>query len=120
MFDVLNKTVDGIDPRLKNVGTVDSIYEIVNIIINILLGVTFALSIVGIAYSFFLFVVSAGDKDAVKKAKTSLTWSVIVLILCFVVISLKNILFNLLGVTSQFNPTGAPGGGGVPPLWHPI
>jgi hypothetical protein len=103
MLDVLKQTIDGISDEFKIVGDVDNIGTLVIVIINILLGVTFALSIVGIAYSFFLFVISMGDKDAVKRAKTSLTWSVIVLVLCFFVIALKKILFSLLGVSSTYN-----------------
>lgn len=103
MLDVLNQTIAGIASEYRSVGGVDTAGKIVAAIINILLGVTFALSIVGIAYSFFLFVISMGDKDAIKKAKTSLTWSVIVLFLCFFVIALKKVFFALLGVNTTFN-----------------
>jgi hypothetical protein len=103
MFDVLKKTIDGISTDYSTVGQVSNLSKMVAVIINILLGVTSALSIVGIAFSFFLFVMSAGDKDAVKKAKTSLTWSVVVLLLCFFVMVLKKSLFSLLGVNSSYN-----------------
>jgi hypothetical protein len=127
MLELLNKTVNGINPNIQSVGDIGASanpVELVNMVINILLSVTFALSIIGIAYSFFLFILSGGDKDAVKKAKTSLTWSVVVCLLCFLVIALKQTLFNLLGVSTEFNPLANPapsnGGGGNPPIWHPI
>jgi peptidoglycan biosynthesis protein MviN/MurJ (putative lipid II flippase) len=103
MLDVLKETITGIGVNYRRAGGIDTAGEVVVVVINILTGVTFALSIVMMAYSFFLFVVSAGDKDAVKKAKTSLTWSVVVLLLCFFVIALKKIFFALLGVNPTFN-----------------
>jgi len=109
MFDVLNGTITGIKDSYKNVGQIGSVKDLVNMLINTLLAVTFALSTIGIAYSFVAFIISAGDKDAVKKAKTSLTWSVIVLLLCFLVLVLKQIFFNLFGVNKQFNPTATQG-----------
>ncbi len=103
MFEVLHQTIQGITANYANVGGIDTAGKLVVVVINILMGVTFALSIVGIAYSFFLFVISAGDKDAIKKAKTSLTWSVVVLLLSFFVIVLKNIFFALIGVNPTYN-----------------
>jgi hypothetical protein len=103
MFEVLKQTILGIDTNYAQVGGIDTAGKLVVVIINILMGVTFALSIVGIAYSFFLFVISAGDKDAIKKAKTSLTWSVVVLLLSFFVVVLKNIFFALIGVNPTYN-----------------
>ena len=103
MLNVLNQTIAGIQEPFKSGGNVGSIGDMVAIAINVLLGVTFALSIVGLAYSFFLFVISMGDKDAIKKAKTSLTWSVIVLVICFLVLVLRNVFFKLIHVNEEFN-----------------
>ena len=103
MLEVLSQTLNGIASGYRDVGNISTAGALVSVLINVLLGVTFALSIVGIAYSFFLFVISAGDKDAVKKAQTSLTWSIGVLVLSFLAITLKNILFTLLRVNPTIN-----------------
>lgn len=103
MLDVLRKTIAGVSPGYANVGGISTIGRLAIVAINVLLGVTFALSIVGMAFSFFLYVMSRGDKDAVKKAQTSLTWSVIVLVLCFFVMALRKLFFALLGVSADFN-----------------
>lgn len=105
VFDTLNEIVQKIDSPYRNpVSVTDpNISKIIIIVINVMIGVTFALSIVGIAYSFLQFVLSRGDKKLVEKAKTGLTWSVAVFILTFLIVALKRVFFNLIGVSTDLN-----------------
>lgn len=103
MYDVLKKSMGGVREGFKWVNHVNSITDMVNIAVNLLLGLTFAGSIVGLAYSFIQFILSKGEKDALSKAKTGLTWSVIVLVISFFVIIFKRLLFGAIGVNSDIN-----------------
>lgn len=98
----------------RSISLINSNYQVAGItslgnifaaVINILLGVTFGLSIIGIAYAFFQYIISRGDKDLVGKAKTALTWSVVGLLIAFLVVAFKNILFKLLGVAGEYDNT---------------
>ena len=103
LTDFLDQTIEGIDENYRKVGKVETISGMVNLVINLLLGVVFAGSIVGLAYSFIQFILSKGEKDALAKAKTGLTWSVIVLIITFFVVVLKRVLFSAIGVNNDIN-----------------
>ena len=65
-------------------------------------GITFGISVIGMAFSFFQYVISRGDKDAVKKAATSLTWSIIAMCIAFFVVILRTILYKLLGFGAEY------------------
>ena len=86
-------------------GNINSLSDMFGVIINILLGVTFGVAIVGMAYSFFQYIISRGDKDAVKKAATALTWSVVALLISFFVLILRELLYKIIGVDESYVET---------------
>jgi len=104
-FDGLEASILRIDPRYTLQGRAGNVGELVGIFVNIALALTFALSIVGIAYSFVMLILSSGDIDPKKgerakvvTAQRALTWSVIVFILTFFIISLQKNFFSMLGI----------------------
>lgn len=103
MFGLLQGSINGIFSEYKPQGSPGTLGGLVAVFVNITIGVTFGISLVGIAYSFVQFVISKGDKDALSKAKTALTWSVVALLLTFFVVLFKNLLLRLLGIDDEFN-----------------
>ncbi len=103
MLDLLKQSIVSVDHDYSNVGGVASISDMFAIIINVLLGVTFAISLVGIAYAFVQYIVSMGDKDAIKNAQKALTWSVIAMLVSFLAVILKTAFFKLIGTGSDYN-----------------
>jgi len=103
MFNDLRVSLNEINSIYRGDG--NSFSDIFSYAINFLLGVTFAVAFVGIAFSFVQFVLSKGDKDSITKAKTALTWSVVAMLVAFFVLALKNILYRLIGVSSTYENT---------------
>jgi hypothetical protein len=102
MQEIIEQSISPILPVFKSPGNIDSISDIFGILINVAIGVTFALSMVGMAYAFFQFTISRGDKDAVKNAKSSLTWSAIALVVSLLAVAIKTILYRILGTQGMF------------------
>jgi len=102
-FDLLNTILGKTDSNYTKVGSIDSVSGMFAVAINVLIGVTFAISLVGIAYAFVQHIISMGDKDALKTAQKALTWSVIAMVLSLIAVALKRIIFNLIGVDTGLN-----------------
>lgn len=78
-------------PGVTNLGTMFSI------VINIILGVGWALVFVMLAMGFVQYVMSRGEKQAVEQAQKWLTYAVIGGVGLFFVIVLKSIIPALMG-----------------------
>jgi hypothetical protein len=105
MFEALHGSINAIQSDYKDFGKVTSLGSFFGVVINTLLGVTFGISLIGIAYALFQFVISRGDKDMVGKAKSALTWSVIAMLITLLVVIFKSILYSLLGFTNDYTNT---------------
>ncbi len=104
-FQALESNLSWIEPDYILLYKFSSIGDLVGFFLNIILALTFGLSIVGIAYSFVMLILSRGDIDPKKgerakvvTAQRALTWSVIVFILTFFIISLQKNFFSMLGI----------------------
>lgn len=85
---------------------VDSLGQIFALIINLILGVGWALVFVMLAMGFVQYVVSQGDKTKVDSAQKWLTYAVVGGVGLFFVTVLRNIIPNLIG-TSGTGPGGS-------------
>ena len=80
---------------LPNVGSLGDIF---GLILNIIMGVGWALVFIMLAMGFVQYVLSRGEKTAVENAQKWLTYAVIGGVGLFFVYVLKSIIPNLLGV----------------------
>ncbi|KKS66525.1 MAG: hypothetical protein UV35_C0012G0001, partial [candidate division WWE3 bacterium GW2011_GWB1_42_6] len=61
---------------------------------NIAIIIGFGLALIGMAYSFVIFVTGGGDPKTVQRAKRSLTWSVIALLVSAGAWGIKYVFFT--------------------------
>ena len=87
---------------------IGSLGELFSIIINIILGVGWALVFVMLALGFVQYVMSRGEKQAVEQAQKWLTYAVMGGVGLFFVVVLKNVIPALLSGSSS-----GPGGTSV-------
>lgn len=81
--------------RIQNLG------QVFAMIINLIMGVGWALVFVMLAMGFVQYILSKGEKTAVENAQKWLTYAVIGGVGLFFVYVLKNILPQLLGDTNS-------------------
>jgi vacuolar-type H+-ATPase subunit I/STV1 len=86
---------------------ITNLAEMFSIVINIILGVGWAMVFVMLAMGFVQYVMSRGEKQAVENAQKWLTYAVIGGVGLFFVVILKSIIPQLLSAT------GGPGGSGI-------
>lgn len=97
MYDILDKVRGkGADPLAsKNL----TLGNLISIVLNVILGVTIAISTIAIMASGVQYVMSQGDPKAIDTARNYLTYSIIGFIFAIGAFALKTIILNLLGVT---------------------
>ena len=69
---------------------------------NIAVIIGAGVSLIGLAYSFIIYITSGGDPKTVQRAQRSVTWSVIGLLVSLAAWGIKTILFGLLNVKDLF------------------
>ncbi len=99
MFDSINRVFDHVDvgysPRLIRI---QSVSHLVSMAINVIMAVGFSLSIVMIAYSMYMYVVSGGNPDKTKKAWQTFIYAVIAAAISLGAVALKEIVLRGYGV----------------------
>ena len=88
--------------------SVGNLTEIMAMVLNIVLGIGWALVFIMLAMGFVQYVMSRGEKQAVEQAQKWLTYAVIGGVGLFFVVVLKSIIPQLMG-----GSTTGPGGTGV-------
>ena len=108
MFGSLKRTFDATAvnaPGVRDLG----IAEISAMILNIVMGLGFGISIVAIAFSAVQFVLSRGEPDSTKLASDSLLFGVIAAVVSVLLLTIRSlILKNILGVTLDGVAEGVP------------
>jgi hypothetical protein len=94
------------DPELHLPRDLDSFY---GIILNLMLGIGIAVTLIGLIYSGIHFVTSKGDPKATDKAKSALTYSVIGIFLVIGAFSIKILLLKIIGVEDPALMNAVPG-----------
>ena len=98
MFDYLENSMSFISGQAPGF---DGVSSAVNIVANVIIIIAFGLSTSAFAFSLIQFTLSKGDPKALEKPKNALTWSIVGMVLSFVVFGLKNLLIRLLGFDTE-------------------
>lgn len=85
-------------PNMPQKSSFTSIADFLGVAINILMGITFAAGFVSIAYSLVQLVISRGDPKSTSTAFKTFTWGVAAVVISFIVIVIKNIIVNMIGI----------------------
>ncbi|HEY4505852.1 MAG TPA: pilin [Candidatus Paceibacterota bacterium] len=72
-----SKDLSPLNPKFENPLKATSFGQLLNAIIKILITVGIPIAILFIIYSGFLFVTARGSEDQIKKAKTTLLWTLV-------------------------------------------
>ncbi|HLB51505.1 hypothetical protein A3F07_01210 [candidate division WWE3 bacterium RIFCSPHIGHO2_12_FULL_38_15] len=94
MFDLIPESISD---TLKNQ---TSIGDILGLILNIMMGVSFSISLLSIAYAGILYVNSSGDPKNASRAWQGFLWGAITGMVTLGIFVIKNALVALLGVTN--------------------
>ncbi|AHB40625.1 TPA: hypothetical protein DHW62_02445 [candidate division WWE3 bacterium] len=69
---------------------------------NVAVIIGFGVSLIGLAYSFIIYITSGGDPKSVQRAQRSATWSILGLLVSLAAWGIKTVLLNLLNVTDIY------------------
>lgn len=75
----------------------NSVSDFFSVGLNIMLGITIAVSLITIILSGIKIIMAKGDPKALAEAKSALTYSILGFILGIGAFTLKLIIFNMLG-----------------------
>lgn len=76
----------------------DYINAIVDLIINPLIGLLFAVSVVLFIWGLFRLIWNNGDTEEIKKGKQALTWGLVGIFIMFSVFGILEVVTNTFGV----------------------
>lgn len=96
MFDILTDVLN--NSGADHVSGISKISDILGMILNLVMGVGFSLSIIMVAYSAILHTMSGGNPDKTKQAWQAFLWSAIAGIITIVAFGLKAGVIGLIGV----------------------
>lgn len=106
MFDTLNDVVNNADYTPPNVHTFS---ELAAIILNFVIGIGFSLSVVAVAYSMYLYVMSGGNPESTKKAWNAFLWGVIGGAIVLGSVAIKGMVLDAFGVNIPALQNTTPG-----------
>ena len=101
MFSQLEQVMRGVTSGDKAVSRLGSVGNTAQLVANVFIIVAVGMSLSSIAYSFIQFATSTGDEDAVDKAKTTLTWGVLGMLMAVLAYTLKNLLLRTTGLDKE-------------------
>ncbi len=81
-------------------GRFDGFSDIFAVVLNLLIGVGIAVTLIGIILAGISYITARGDFKAIDKAKHNLTYAIIGLVLVLGSFTIKTILLRSLGVTN--------------------
>ena len=92
--------IDGLTVGTDSLLHIQSIGDVLGIIINVLMGSGFAISLACIGYSAIQYALSAGDPKAAQTAWHSFIWGVIAAAVSLGALVIKLAIARTIGVTS--------------------
>ena len=100
MFNILEKVYDksGMTSEERLETRFPSVGAVFGFVANFVLAVAMGVSVAGLAYSFVLLVLSAGDEKSVKKAYQGVLYSTIGIFISLVAFTLRRVLINTAGI----------------------
>ena len=94
MFDLIPNSIS------NTLGDKTSVSAILGLILNIMLGVSFSISLISIAYAGILYVNSSGDPKNASKAWQGFLWGALTGMVTLGIFVIKNAIVALFGVTN--------------------
>ena len=99
MFDTINNMINNAQPNQTDVvDRFGSIGDIAGMIINLVIGIGFSISMLAVALSFVMYVLSGGDPDKTKKAWNAFLYGIIGAAISLGVVALKIIVVKAFGI----------------------
>lgn len=106
MFNIIQNVATGSG---ANSSSISSISDIFGIVLNVLIGVGFAISLASIGYSAIMYILSAGDPKAVSQAWNAFIWGVFAASFSIGALAIKSAIIGLIGTTSTEITNALPG-----------
>lgn len=105
MFNYLQ----GIDSNPSSaLGNSGQVAPLLNLVINIMLGAVFSISVISIAYAGIMYTLSRGDKVETHKAYSTFLWGTIAAAMTLGAVAIKNIIFGIFGASGPAAVSGLP------------
>ncbi|MFC1756182.1 hypothetical protein ACFLZK_02200 [Patescibacteria group bacterium] len=101
MFDTISKIFNNADSNQGqgvSWGRFGTIESTVGVVINLVIGLGFSISMVAITISFVMYVLSEGDPDKTKRAWSAFLYGVIGAALSLGIVALKTIVVKAFGI----------------------
>ncbi|MDO8430197.1 MAG: hypothetical protein Q7S73_02420 [bacterium] len=80
----------------SNIKTLNGLWAVVDKIVNYLVGAFYVVAVLYIFYAAFLFLISGGDEEKLKTAKTQLLYSVIAIAVALLAGTMQFIVKDIL------------------------
>lgn len=111
LFDVYNDIVGrlAINGQAYSPPNINTFSELAAITLNVILGVGFSLSIVAMAYSAYMYILSGGNPEMTKKAWNAFLWGFIGGVIILGSVALKRMVLNAIGVDIPELQNSTPG-----------
>lgn len=109
MFETISNMVNYAQPNQTGVAErLGSVGSISGMIVNIVIGVGFSISLVAIALSAVMHVLSGGDPDKTKRAWNAFLYGAIGAAFSLGIVALKNIVIRAFGIDDPNIINGPP------------
>lgn len=109
MFDALEEVANNINPEFAPPTTYNTFTDIAGVIVNLVIWVSFGISIIAIAYSMVMYITSAGNPDKTKRAWGAFVWGIVAALVSLSLVVLQAIAFNVITGQSGESMPGLPG-----------
>jgi len=98
MFEQLENSINWMrDDGVSVEGATDVVVLVVTLA-NVFITIAFVVSFLALVISFIQFIISTGDKKAAEKGQKNMLWSGLGIVGCFILYSVKNVLFTAFGI----------------------
>jgi len=98
MFGTIDDIIDELGSGLGTTSDYTTVSDFLGVAINILIGVSFSISIIGITLSAVMYILSGGNPEKTSKAWRAFLYGVIGGAISLGLIALKQIVFSLVGL----------------------
>lgn len=104
MFEILDQLVANAPPEAQ-ITRINSVGGISAILLNTMIGASFSVSLIMLAFGAFRYVLSSGDPKLIEKAYHTMFWSFLAMLATILAMVIKNVVTNAMGVTVPIVPT---------------
>jgi len=102
MFQTIDNAIDDIGSTLGTIGgDYNTVSDVLGVAINLLIAVSFSISIISITLSAVMYILSGGNPEKTSKAWKAFLYGVIGGAISLGLIVLKQIVFKLVGLDTS-------------------